>query len=74
MFNHKLSLFFVTAQPKIEDKLNFLNMEDDLIFILMEDNLKKRTVKHRQPDQHNNQKYIGTINKSTLFGCDIIVN
>ena len=29
---------------------------------------------HRQPDQHNNQKYISTIKKSTLIGCDIIVN
>ena len=34
------------------------------------------TAQHRQHDQQNNQKNIGTIikKKSTLIGCDIIVN
>jgi hypothetical protein len=36
--------------------------------------LTNSTAHHRQPDQHNNQKYIGTLKKSTLIGCDIIVN
>jgi hypothetical protein len=51
---------------KIEDDLSFLKMEDDLILILMEDDLQQNsiltnsTAQHRQPDQHINQKYIGT--------------
>ena len=34
----------------------------------MEEDLKKRGNfdQHRQPDQHNNQKYIGTIKKINL--------
>ena len=36
--------------------------------------LTNSTAQHRQPDQHNNQKYIGTIKKINLIGCDIIVN
>ena len=30
-------------------------------------NLTNSTVEYRQPDQHNNQKYIGTINKINLI-------
>jgi hypothetical protein len=46
-------------------------MEDDLIFILMEDLQKNAiltnsTAQHRQPGQHNNQKYIGTNEKINL--------
>ena len=49
-------------------------MEDDLNKIKMEDDLKKNailtnsTAQHRQPDQHNNQKYIGTI--KLQHNCD----
>ena len=65
----------------MEDDLNFLKMEDDLIFLKMEDDLiffenwrrpQKRailtnsTAQHRQADQHNNRKYIGTIKKINL--------
>ena len=36
---------------------------------------KHSTVTSWQPDEHNNQKYIGNkIIKSALIGCDIIVN
>ena len=49
-------------------------MEDGIIFGKMEDKLKINailtniTAQYRQPDQHNNQKYIGTIKKkSTLL-------
>jgi hypothetical protein len=55
-------------------------MEDVLIFIKMEDDLKKMailtnsTAQHRQHDQHSNQKYIGQLKKSTLIGCDILVD
>ena len=58
-------LFFKTTSIFSCDK-QLKNLEDGLIFISMEDNLKKNailtnsTVQHRQPDQHNNQKYICT--------------
>jgi hypothetical protein len=55
---------------KIEDNLNFLTLEDDLRCFKMEDDLNailtNGPVQDRQPDQHNNQKYISTIKKINL--------
>ena len=65
---------------KIEDDLNFLKMEGRPNFYLngRQPNknaiLTNSTVQHRQTDQHNKQKYIGTNEKINQLGCDIIVN
>ena len=58
----------------MEDDLHFFKLKDDLIFWKLEDDpkfnknatLTNSTAQHRQPYQHNNQKYIGTIKTINL--------
>jgi hypothetical protein len=56
----------------MEDNLKKIKIEDDLKKTEMEDDLNKNanltnsTAQRRQPDQHNNQKYIGTSEKINL--------
>ena len=51
-----------------ELKTTFFKRKTTSIYLRMEDNLKKRgkNAQHRQPDQHNNHKYICTITKINL--------
>jgi hypothetical protein len=66
---------------KIKDNLNFFTLEDDLTFFKDERQrnfylngrrpknnaiLTNSIAQHRQPDQHNNNKYIGTNEKINL--------
>ena len=70
-----------------EDGLNFLKVEDDLIFIQMEDDLKINAILTNSTEQHSaaqrstgnltnttTKNILAQLKKSTLIGCDIIVN
>ena len=62
----------------LKDDLNFLKMEDDLNFIQMEDNLKKCNFNQQHSTGNltntTTKNILAHLKKSTLIGCDIIVN
>jgi hypothetical protein len=57
-------------------------MEDDLIFISMEDDLQKSSILTNSIEQYSTgnltntktKKKLAKLEKSTLIGCDILVN
>jgi hypothetical protein len=50
-------------------------MEDDLILFKWKKTFKKYAIiANRQPEQHNNQNILAQLKKSTVIGCDKIVN